>query len=89
MPQIQDRSQAELRLHSRLSLSHALLLEAIAVQLYERNESAYHSTHRIRYWSEVSAQKKERWRREALRRLRTGQIAGWTSEVINPYYNSL
>jgi len=77
-----DTLQAELCLQSRLSLGQALLVEAIAVQLYERNESAHYSTHRIRYWSEVSAQKKKRWRREALRRLRTGQIAGWMSEAV-------
>ncbi len=64
-----------------LPLSQALLLEAVAAQLYERNEAAHHSTHRIRYWPEVSAQKKKRWRREALRRLRTSHIAGWTSEA--------
>lgn len=52
----------------------AEIVEALAAQLYERD--VYVSAKRPRFWTEISDAQKVRWRKEARRKLRTGQIPG-------------
>lgn len=46
-------------------------IEGVAAQLYERHLPR---TSRPRFWVQLRPENKNRWRREALRKLRTGAI---------------
>lgn len=60
-----------------LTHDQALMVEAVAAQLYERHEVHYSTARRVRFWSELDEGRKHRWRQEAKRKLLTGEIDGW------------